>query len=321
MRDNLLSAQNQLGPIAKIDNLPVSNELEKALCGYLLSCKVEGKTPKTLEIYDLAITRFVRFAQDNHLPLNPAEISAGDVRLYLLHCYERGLKPSSVHAYYRSLRTFFNWLESEELIKASPMKNIKPPRLPKQLVKPFSRKDIDKLLFYCSGRRFVDLRNRAILLLFIDTGLRLSELANIQLEDINMGQELIKVMGKGSKERVVRFGKVAQKAMVRYLLERRDDYSCLWVTASRKPMSKFSIQTMVGRLCRMAGVVDAKPGPHTFRHTCAINFLRNGGDSCVLQYMLGHSTLEMTRRYLSSLGQEELIRVHKQASPVDRMGL
>lgn len=97
--------------------------------------------------------------------------------------------------------------------------------MPKQLVKPFSRKDIDRLLFYCLGKRFVDLRNRAILLLFIDTGLRLTELANIQLEGINMDQELIRVMGKGSKERVVRF--VAQKAMVRYLLERRDDYSCL----------------------------------------------------------------------------------------------
>ena len=86
-------------------------------------------------------------------------------------------------------------------------------------------------------------------------------------------------------------------------------------------MRQGGIQIAIKRLCLRAGVKDARPGPHTFRHTAAISYLRNGGDLFTLQNMLGHSTLEMTRRYTSSLGTEDMMRVHKKASPVDNMGL
>lgn len=201
------------------------------------------------------------------------------------------------------------------------MSNIKPPNLPKQLIKPFSRQASDDLLLLCSTGRFMDYRSRAMTLLFLYTGLRLVEFSNIQLAEVNFDQGLIRVMGKGAKERVVRFGKTAQKALLRYIMERHDEYPCLWVTASRKPMAQRAISEVIARLCRRAGITIAKRGPHTFRHTFAINYLRNGGDLFTLQCMLGHSTLEMARRYTSSLDAEDMIRVHKKASPVDRMRL
>ena len=189
------------------------------------------------------------------------------------------------------------------------------------MVKPFTLHDIEALLRLCSGNRFLDIRNRAVLLLFLDTGLRLSELAGIQLKDLDFDRETVRIMGKGAKERLVRVGKTTQKALLRYLLMRTDMHPCLWVTEERRPMMCRGIQIMVRKLCARANIIDAKPGPHTFRHTAAINYLRNGGDEFTLQIMLGHSTLQMTRRYVSSLGTEDMIRVHKKASPVDNMRL
>lgn len=177
------------------------------------------------------------------------------------------------------------------------------------------------MLLLCSGKRFLDVRNKTIILLFLDTGLRLSELASVQLLDINFDSETIKVMGKGAKERVVRIGRQVQEALLQYLLLRSDNHPCLWITEERRPLNKTGLQTVVKRLCHRAGVTDAKPGPHTFRHTAAIHFLRNGGGEFTLQIMLGNSTLQMIRRYVSSLGAEDMIKAHQKASPVDNMRL
>jgi len=117
----------------------------------------------------------------------------------------------------------------------------------------------------------------------------------------------------------VRIGQETQKALLKYLLARNDDSDCLGVTEERKPMTKDGIQTTIKVLCRRANIRDAKPGPHTFRHTAAIHCLRNGMGEFTLQMMLGHSTLRMTRHYVSALADEDIIKAHRQASPVDNL--
>jgi len=118
----------------------------------------------------MVLGQFVRFSQEEREP-----ISASSVRLFLLSLQDRQLPPHTVHIYYRSLNTFFSWLEAEGLIAKSPMANIKPPKVPRQVIKPFSQQDIENLLLLCSGDKFLDVRNRAMVLLFLDTGLRLAE--------------------------------------------------------------------------------------------------------------------------------------------------
>ena len=319
--DLLLNNKTQIGSLSTLDLLPAQTELGRLLKNYLIADKVEGKSPSTLVIYCRVAGYFIQFAHANNFPDEAASITASHVRLFLLSLQERGLAPASVNAYYRALNTFFNWLVNEGFIEKSPMQTIKPPRIPRKVVKPFSRQDIDNLLLVCSGTRFLDVRNRAMVLILLDTGLRLAELAGIQVEDINLDRETIRVMGKGAKERIVRVGKTAQKALLRYVLMRDDGYPCLWVSGERRPMTKPGIQVTIKRLCHRAGVTDARPGPHTFRHTAAISYLRNGGGEFTLQIMLGHSTLQMTRRYVSSLGAEDMINAHKLASPVDNLKL
>lgn len=297
-----------------LDALLLGKSLPSAARNYLISCQVEGKSPRTIEAYSMVLSRFCQ-------SFDPLAAAATDIRLFLLSLQNQNKKPSTVHIYYRSLKTFYNWLVNEKLLKESPMLNIRAPKLPKVLIRPFTEQDIARLMLLCSGNKFLDLRTRAMLLVFLDTGVRLEEMSRIQLNHLDFNSQTIRIMGKGSKERLVRMGKKTQKAELKYLLTRNDDYPNLWLTEERRPMTLKGIKTSVERYCRRAVTSGARPSCHTLRHTAAILYLRNGGDLFTLQMMLGHSNLETTRHYASSLGAEDMIRVHTKASPVDNLRL
>lgn len=307
----------QLQAKASLYHLTASTELERQFKTFLLACKVAGLSPYTIHDYEYQIGRFVRFCLEQQVA-DGRNVTTTHIRLFFLKLQETN-NPISVSDYYKSIKRFFNWLIEEGILQQSPMQNVKLGRLPQKVIRPFSNEDIERLLLLCSGDRFLDLRNRAMVLVFLDTGLRLSEVANIRIQDIDFDREVIKVMGKGAKERVVRIGQETQKALLKYLLARNDDNDCLWVTEERKPMTKDGIQTTIKVLCKRANIKDAKPGPHTFRHTAAIHCLRNGMGEFTLQMMLGHSTLRMTRQYVSALADEDIIKAHRQASPVDNL--
>jgi site-specific recombinase XerD len=313
--DQLLSSKSQLRLATAVDHLLSSNSLAKHARTYLITCKQEGKSRRTIDVYSMVLQRFLE-------NVDSIDVCGGDVRLFLLSLQQSTFKPGTVHIYYRSLKTFFNWLVAEGYYEKSPMQNVKPPKLPRPVIMPFSLQDIQNLLKLTAGSKFLDLRNRAIFLLFLDTGVRAQEMADIQLGDIDFDYETIRIMGKGSKGRFVRIGKTTQKALLKYWLAREDiDFPQLWLSEERRPMKRDGIQQMVRHYCRAAVKSGARPSCHTFRHTAAIFFLRNGGDIFSLQIMLGHSALEMTRRYVSTLGVEDMIRAHQKASPVDRMRL
>jgi integrase/recombinase XerC len=231
------------------------------------------------------------------------------------------LKPHSVHVHYRNLKTFFNWLVEDGVLKDNPMKHIKPPKLPRLVIKPFSRQDIDNILLVCSGATFKDVRNMAIVLILLDTGIRLLELSGLKLSDINSDGDILTVYGKGSKERRVHLGLRAQRALGKYMMMRGDEGVKLWLTRSKKPITRDGLQIVVRRIIERAKITDTKGGPHTFRHTAAINFIRNGGNVYVLQEMLGHASQEMTRKYCSSIGIDDVVEAHKKFSPVDNLKL
>jgi site-specific recombinase XerD len=128
-------------------------------------------------------------------------------------------------------------------------------------------------------------------------------------------------MGKGNKERIVRIGKVAQKAVWRYLMHRPDN-GCveLWISEEKRPLSCGGVQCLVRRLKERAGI-NGSGSVHRFRHTFALNFLRLDKNVFNLQYLLGHSELEMVRRYTATLGMEDALRAHEKASPADTMGI
>jgi len=285
----------------------------------LLSSRVDGLSPRTLADYEYKIGAFVSFC--SALGINdPGQVTASEVRQFLLKLQERNA-PASVSGYYKSVNRFFSWMVEEKILERSPMATIQPPRVPQKVIMPFSPEHIKCLLLLCDDKTFIGARNRALVLMFLDTGLRLSEMAGIQLADIDFDRETIKVMGKGAKERVVRIGKTAQKALLHCLLMRQDNYPCLWVSEERKPLSHWGIAQVIEVLGKRAGISDVRCSAHTFRHTFATRALMNGAGEFEVQSLLGHSKLDMTRRYTASLRSEQAVVGHRRWSPADNLKL
>ena len=310
---------SQIGSLSALEHMIALGDLNGQLKAFLLSCKVDDLSPVTLKDYEQKIGAFVSFCSG--IGANtPSEVTVNHVRMFLLKLQER-CKPHSIHDYYGCVKRFFNWMVIEGALEHNPMSNIRPPKYPRELITPFKVEHIRDLLLLCDQGKFLGIRNRAIILAFLDTGLRLSELAGIQLSDLDFDRGLIKVMGKGAKERVVGIGKTAQKALLKYLLVRRDNLPCLWVTEELRPMKFRGIQIMIRRLGKRAGLKNVRCSPHTFRHTFGTRAMLNGASEREVQLLLGHSSDRMMKRYTATITSENVVSKHSQFSPVDKMKL
>jgi site-specific recombinase XerD len=228
------------------------------------------------------------------------------------------INSTTVQKYYRALSALFNWSVSEGILEISSLVRIKVPRAEKKVVKALSSNEVNQLIGVL-GNRFEGIRNKAIILILVDCGLRLGELLNIKTSDINMEQQLMKVDGK-TGERVVRYGKTTSIVLNQYLKLRSEvnghnDY--LWLTEKGITLKDSSVETLFIKLRNKTGI---HVHPHLLRHTFATLWLKNGGDSLMLQRLLGHTTLMMTNRYCQAVGCEDAVESHRQYGPVDRLG-
>jgi integrase/recombinase XerC len=255
---------------------------------FLAAKAAEGAAAKTLTWYAMILRRAVTSFGDGR----PVDSLAGpELRAWLLEL-RTTLSPISVAGYVRTLKVLGNWLAAEELSPATALRSLRKPRVPNKLIEPVGDDAMRRLLGIAS------VRDRAILLLLLDTGLRVSEAAGLRLGDLRPDGTL-KVRGKGSKERIVPVGSTARSAIVRYLGQRgtgsADDALFL---GRRGPLDARGIQQLVRRLKTRIGVT-ARLSPHSLRHTFARSYLVNGGDVFSLQRILGHTTLDMVKRYVA----------------------
>jgi site-specific recombinase XerD len=281
--------------------------LGRAIELFLAAKGAEGASPKTIQWYRMVLGRAARdLGGDRPLDaLTPAE-----VRDWLLTLRET-LAPISVAGYVRGCKVLGNWCAAEELAEAKALRTLRRPKVPHKLVEPLSDDALRHLLDGASAR------DRAILLLFLDTGLRLSELAGLRLVDLRADGSL-KVMGKGSRERMVPVGTVARQALVRYLREVGAHLEGpIFRSRLGGPLGGRGIQQLFRRLKLRAGL-PGRCSPHTLRHTFARAYLVNGGDAFSLQRILGHATLDMVKRYVA-LADTDLAQRHRQASPADML--
>ncbi len=312
----------------------------KAISGYRMSNEAAGKSPVTTSWHNANLGYFLKwFESENGEDSTLSQITPIAIRTYLnelrngKHRYEshpyrsasnRSVSPRTIQAYYSSLSAFFNWCIREELIIGSPLKNIPRPKIPKFLPDPFSEDEIRSL--FSAAKRYEEAKSArliAIMLMLLDTAVRLSELLNMKIEDVDIDQGRIKVMGKGSKERFVFFGRSTKRNLWRYINLYRSDplprISNLFLTQSGHPISSRRLAHYLTEVGKEANVENVHP--HRWRRTAAIQFLRNSnGDVLALQKLLGHETLEMVRRYVNYT-PDDVARAHKIASPVDNLGL
>lgn len=320
---------------------PPGTSLKSLIKGYLLTHQTEGSSPHTVEYYRGILSRFLWYADSVGWPDDARLLNGWNIREFLGYVgtqtgrwlkqgngsesSSRKASPRTVHHYYSSLRAFFNWTVKEGFLQESTLAKVKLPKAKSKVIQPYSLEQIKKLLGVCdhdfeNGAKFLATRNKTIILMLLDSGLRLSELSNVKVQDIDTGRGWIKVLGKGGKERVVRIGKVTQKALWRYFMYRgSNEYREVWLSEEKRPLQTTGIQSLINRLKNRAGL-DEHGCTHRFRHTFALNFLRADHNPFNLQYLLGHNSLEMVRRYTATLGMEDALKAHERASPADLLG-
>jgi len=313
--------------------------LDQLIPGYQLCATTEGKSPNAIAIVSNSVDYLRDFLTSERRSKEVTRISQQEIREFILylqrkrcfsnhrfnHVQDRGLSGHTINCYLRSLRIFFSWLVSEGIIECNPFERVKIPRPPRKVIPTFSDSQIQRLLNAIDARTPEGFRDYTIILVLLDTAMRVSEFCHLKLDDVWLEDGVLKVLGKGNKERLIPIGKQVQRLLWRYINRYRPEpaapnCSFLLLTRDGRPLTKDRVEKIIAYYGKKAGISGVRCSPHTFRHTAAVKFLRNGGDVFSLQRMLGHASLEMTRRYCE-LADIDVKRAHATASPVDNLGI
>jgi len=307
-------------------------ELGNLIQGFKFCCQTEGKSPKTIDWYTTFLYRFLAFLQFSNFATDAAQINKEVIRAFILYLQveaktprsKKPLSPATVQGYVRTLRVFFSWAVKEEYLPNSPAAKIPVPKATQKVINTFTHEQIGKLAQACYNSNGNSYRNLTILLLLLDSGIRVSELVNINLEDVNLAEGWIKIkIAKGGKERIVPVGSVVQKSLWKYINHHRPQpltqkVTRLFLSDDGLPLTRSGIQQMLRRCGKRAGISGVRCSPHTFRHTFAKSYLVNGGDIFSLQKILGHSSLASVRTYLNLFGTD-IKKQHQRYSPADNL--
>ena len=313
-------------------------QLVDVLREYLLCCRIEGKSPRTIAWYRQKLEYFDEFLRRDDHSRRMVEIRTPDLRSFINHLQtevmadannpckpERNqrLSPHTVAGYVRTLKAFFSWAIREGLISDNPAARVSVPKTPSLMMRSFSEDELSALLGEIDLSRPTGPRDYAILVLLLDTGIRASELVGLRLYDLHLEEGWFKVFGKGGKERLIPTGYSCQRAVWRYVKRLRPEpriatIDSVFLTRGGRPLTAHPLYEIVSDACKRAGIKGKRLGPHSCRHTYARKFLMNGGDLLTLQRILGHSSLDVVKLYVA-LTTDDILRKQRRFSPMDRM--
>ncbi len=295
------------------------NEADKALIERFhdMLWLEQGLSGNTLDAYRSDLEGLARWLKPRGAKLVSA--SRADLFGYLEHCVKRGARPRTTARLLSSLRRFYRYLVREKLSKDDPTALIDAPKLGRPLPKSLTEEQVEKLLYAPDVNTPRGLRDRAMLEMLYATGLRVSELVNLLSMQVNLTEGVVRVVGKGDKERLVPLGEEAVRWINKYIAEGRPDLTKRKSTPVLFPGNRGEALTRqafwhnIKRYARAAGIQTAL-SPHTLRHAFATHLLNHGADLRVVQMLLGHADLSTTQIY-THVASERLKSLHAQHHP------
>ncbi|WP_223895117.1 site-specific tyrosine recombinase XerD [Lactobacillus helsingborgensis] len=296
------------------------NNLTEQVEDYLRYSQIErGLSANTITSYRQDLTAFINFLKKEHLKTWPTK--ALDIDAFLAQQRDLNKATSSISRLISSLRKFYQWLVRQNIQKINPMLEIDSPKKRRSLPVALTVDEINHLLEQPNTNKKLGLRDRALLETLYATGIRVSELINLKFNDLHEELKLIKVFGKGSKERLIPISEVALSWIDSYEEKVRDPLilkvgqNCdfIFLNSRGTALTRQAVWQIIKKYCNMAGI-QKNVTPHTLRHTFATHLLENGADLRVVQEILGHSDISTTQIY-TNLSQKHILQVYAKTHP------
>jgi len=279
----------------------------------------KGLSDNTTIAYRNDLYKYSTFLNEKKKRLHIQEATRSDIGDYMMSLKDNGLSPNSISRNLVAIKVFHRFLLRERYLKEDVTSVLDSPKPWKHLPEALSVSDVENVIKMPNTRTAMGVRDKAVIELMYATGLRVSELVNLGVDNINLDIGFIKCIGKGNKERIVPIGKQAQGALDRYIskarpkMMKKDPVSSLFISRLGKRISRQSLWKMIKKYARLAGIKQDIM-PHTLRHSFATHLLERGADLRVVQEMLGHADISTTQIY-THINKERLKSIHHQFHP------
>ena len=300
--------------------MPKKINLSEQVEDYLRYSQVErGLSNNTITAYRQDLTSFISFLQQENFTSWPTQ--ALDIDAFLAEQRDQNKATSSISRLITSLRKFYQWLVRQNIQKLNPMLEIDSPKKRHTLPVALTINEVNKLLQQPDTKKKLGLRDRALLETLYATGIRVSELINLKFTDLHEELKLVKIFGKGSKERLIPISAVALSWIDSYKEKVRDplilkisrNNDFIFLNSRGGSLTRQAVWQIIKHYCKLAGI-QKNVTPHTLRHTFATHLLENGADLRVVQEILGHSDISTTQIY-TNLSQKHILQVYEKTHP------
>jgi len=315
--------KNQVASTAAQPFLKTQPSFEDLLYVFLLDCKHRNLSRRTIGFYEYSLLQMNKSFTEKNQTLNPCSVSLQDLQTYFVGpMINKTLAPHTINGRLKSCKAFFSFLLKHDYVAVNVAEKLTLLKAPKDTIHTFTHDQVLQLLRMPNQKTFTGLRDYTIMIVLLETGIRIGELLALTLKDINFKERELRIdPGKGGKARNVPFQKTCAKVLQTYISERgTTKIDILFVSLENGPLHIRSIQDRITDYGKMARITGVRVSPHTFRHSMSKMYIRNGGDPFSLQQILGHSSLEMVHTYVR-LFSNEVREQHYRYSPVEHMKL
>lgn len=299
-------------------------QLDSLVQEFLFECEIREYSEKTVENYRKQLRHFTEFL-NNQFQLHDLEkLEPSHVKAFVKHYQMRQCKPSYVNDNLKAVKVLCSYAYKEKYVDHLITENIKNIKQPKVLIHTFSKEEIKKMIAYYHGNSYLDIRNKLILMMLFDTGMRVNEL--IQMKESQIQDSYFIVYGKGKKERVVPKNPLVSKMLIKYTAAKEKYFKCrsaddfLFLTKNGKCLNGQAINKFMKDCAKEVGVRSiVRVSPHTCRHSFAQQQIHNGLDLYSLSRILGHESVAITQRYLESIQDSQIIANAKKTSVLSNL--